>query len=69
VAEAIKQVVMARCPDCGDNITMRGAIRIGQDVICPHCDAELEVIEIDPIELDWAYDDDDGSDEEEDEDW
>jgi lysine biosynthesis protein LysW len=30
--------------------------RLGQKVICPHCDVELEVISVDPLELDWAYD-------------
>jgi hypothetical protein len=28
----------------------------GQKVICPHCDADLEVISVEPLELDWAYD-------------
>jgi hypothetical protein len=46
---------------------LQGLARIGQKVICPNCDAELEVIETDPVELDWVYDDD--SDEDEDEDW
>jgi hypothetical protein len=29
----------------------------------------LEVVESDPVELDWAYDEDGDQDEEEDEDW
>ena len=64
-AKAVKSV----CPDCGEEITLRGNIRLGQEVVCPHCDAELEVVETDPLELDWAYDDGDYDDEEEDEDW
>jgi hypothetical protein len=47
---------------------LQGLARIGQQVICPNCDAELEVIETDPVELDWVYDDDE-SDEDEEEDW
>jgi Zn-finger nucleic acid-binding protein len=38
---------------------------MGLKVNCPNCDAELEVIETDPVELDWVYDDD----EDQDEDW
>lgn len=57
----------AVCPDCGETITSKGSVRLGQEVVCPHCDAELEVVGTDPLELDWAYDDHD--DEEDDEDW
>jgi alpha-aminoadipate carrier protein LysW len=62
------QVVSATCPDCGQTVRLRAPVRMGQQVECPHCDAELEVIETDPIELDWMYEDEDG-DEDEDEDW
>ena len=41
---------------------------MGKKVVCPNCDAELEVVETEPVELDWAYDDDLDSTEEE-EDW
>ena len=62
------QSVTSACPDCGEEITLRGTLRIGQELVCPHCDAELEVVEIEPLELDWAFDDD-YEEEEEDEDW
>jgi hypothetical protein len=54
----------ALCPDCGERVTVRGSIRIGLEVICPHCDAVLQVIDVDPVELDWAYEDDWEDDEE-----
>ena len=60
------QVVTARCPDCGERIRLQGRIHIGRPVICSNCDAELEVIETEPVELDWIDDDDDDED---DEDW
>jgi len=60
--------VAAACPDCGKTIHIKNPVRMGQEIACPHCDAELEVIETDPVELDWVYEDD-VSDEEEDEDW
>jgi alpha-aminoadipate carrier protein LysW len=65
--------VRADCPDCGQKITLKGPVVLGQEVVCPHCEAELEVVETEPVELDWAYDDewddDEWDDEEEDEDW
>jgi lysine biosynthesis protein LysW len=69
MSEANAQVVSATCPDCGKVIRLRGRVRMGQEVTCPHCDAELEVIETDPVELDWVYDEYDGEDDEDDDDW
>ena len=61
------RVEIARCPDCGEKIRLEGKVYIGREVICPDCDAILEVIDTDPAELDWAYEDED--EDEEDEDW
>jgi lysine biosynthesis protein LysW len=68
VAAEQTKVVKALCPDCGENITLRGTVRLGQEIVCPHCDAELEVVETDPLELDWVFDDD-YEDEEDEEEW
>jgi lysine biosynthesis protein LysW len=66
------------CPDCDGKISITAGGKVGQRLICPHCDAELEVISLEPLELDWAYDwswdEEEGDDEEEeeedeDEDW
>ena len=56
----------AECPDCGKDVTLRSPIRIGWRVKCPHCEADLEVVETIPVELDWYYEDET---EEDDEDW
>jgi lysine biosynthesis protein LysW len=67
------------CPDCDEEIVLNSPT-LGYRFTCPHCDADLEVISLDPFELDWAYDwsedeweedeeDTDEEDEEEDEDW
>ena len=66
---SVSRAVKATCPDCGEQVTLTGNIRLGQEVVCPHCDAELEVVEMDPLELDWAYDDGDYDDEDEEDDW
>lgn len=52
----------AYCPDCDGRIVFNAPPRVGKRLTCPHCDADLEVIDLDPVELDWAYD-------ESDEDW
>ncbi len=67
----------AVCPSCGEWVILLDPPHIGQKVTCVHCEADLEVIEITPVELDWAYlandddlDDEDWDDEElDDEDW
>ena len=49
--------MMARafCPDCDGEIILNPQTRLGHKLVCPHCDADLEVIRVDPIELDWAH--------------
>lgn len=61
-------MALAICPSCGEDIKITGRTRTGQKLSCPHCDAWLEVIEVDPVELDWVYDEFDEEDEE-DEEW
>ena len=46
----------AYCPDCDGKIVLNPDVKLGQKLTCPHCEAELEVISLDPVELDWAYD-------------
>lgn len=69
VGKSIAQAVTAQCPDCGNKISLRGPFRIGQQVVCPECDAELEIVETDPVELDWVYEDDFGGDDDDDDNW
>ena len=46
---------------------------MGQRLRCPSCDTEIEVIDVNPVELDWAYEDEDDFyddwEDESDEDW
>jgi lysine biosynthesis protein LysW len=58
----------AICPDCGQTITVSGQIMVGWLVDCPNCDAELEIVETVPLELDFFYGDDESDDYEDDED-
>jgi alpha-aminoadipate/glutamate carrier protein LysW len=66
------QVVSAKCPDCQTTIRFDEVPGLGSLVTCPECGAELEVVRKNPLELDWAYEeefDDDEWEEEWDEEW
>ena len=58
---------IAECPDCGEKVTVRGPIKIGKRVTCPHCEADLEVVETIPVELDWYYEEE--TDDDDDDEW
>jgi lysine biosynthesis protein LysW len=55
-------MLKATCPSCGDEVAVRSDADIGDEVLCPHCGEELEVMELEPLELSWAYYDDDDDD-------
>jgi predicted amidophosphoribosyltransferase len=44
------------CPSCSRDIRICGRLTIGMEVRCSSCGDELQVIDTDPIELDWLYD-------------
>ena len=58
----------AFCPECDARINVGRNPTEGQVVVCPRCRTELEIISVDPIELDWMLDDSDDYDEDEDDD-
>jgi len=51
-----------RCPGCGVNVRLESRVYVGSELLCPSCDAVLEVISTEPVELDWANDDEDEED-------
>ena len=53
----------AKCLDCGSMITFSRQPRTGNLVNCPSCGTELQVVWLDPLELDWPYYDDYDDDE------
>ncbi len=54
---------MTRCPDCGVNIDIEEEVNQGDTVSCPECDADLEVVSTNPVELRLAKDLDEDEDE------
>ena len=59
-------VEKAECPSCGYKVIVGSNPRLGQLIKCQSCSSELEVVSLDPVELDWPYDEDE-FDEEDDE--
>ena len=55
---------VAECPACGNEVKFRVKPRMGQAVVCPNCESELEVVWLDPVEIDWPFDDDEDEDDE-----
>ena len=43
----------ATCPECEALLTLNDVLR-GEIITCPECSAELEVVSIDPIQLELA---------------
>ena len=44
------------CLECDGRILLSSQVEVGLMLVCPYCDAELEVISTNPLEVDWAYD-------------
>ncbi len=57
---------MALCPECEASLDLGDEIEEGQRVDCPECNAKLEVVNTNPVELDLVAKD---KEEEEEESW
>jgi hypothetical protein len=66
-----KEVKMASaaCASCETQIEVGRKPVVGQRVTCPSCDEVMEVVWLQPVELDWAIDEDDYDDDEDDYDY
>ena len=51
------------CISCGHQIPIQGSTPMGTKITCPECQAELELVWLEPIELDWPFEDFDDDDE------
>ncbi len=43
------------CLDCDHEISLTGQLELGQKIKCPICKTKMEIIRVDPLRLDWAY--------------
>lgn len=48
----------AICPECDERIHIHESIDQGDIIVCEECETELEVVGLDPIEIDPFYGDD-----------
>ncbi len=47
-------MTIAPCPECDADVTIPGDAMENELLACPDCGAELEIIGLDPVELDLA---------------
>jgi len=57
MAKLIEKIEIARCPACGTNIRFDKPLYLDQDVSCPECETQLQVYQLNPLKLDWTFDD------------
>ena len=48
---------MAYCPECDSKVNLKKSPRLGDIIVCKACETSLEVVELNPLELDWAFED------------
>ena len=46
---------MARCPECGARLEVPENLKRLDHLYCPSCNAELEVLNLEPLELEAIY--------------
>ena len=58
------------CPFCKEAINLGKSAKEGDIVVCKACEAELEIVSLKPVELDWPLEDfDEDGDDFDDDDW
>ena len=56
-------IQMAKCPECGNPIQLSKNVKLGALITCPECDCSLEVISLNPLDLDYAFGDEEWEEE------
>ena len=44
----------ANCPECGAEISLESDTEISEIIVCPDCGSDLEVLSLNPVQLDLA---------------
>lgn len=57
-------MAIAICLGCDEDIRFPGRPRLGQAVTCHRCGARLEIVDVNPLELDWSSQSDDTDEDE-----
>ena len=56
------KVTVVECISCGDNIRITRPPKVGDFVTCHGCDEQFEIVDLDPVVIDWPYYEDDYDD-------
>ena len=48
--------MVGTCPDCEENFELGDSAEVGQTIACPNCKAQLEILDLNPVILDYALD-------------
>ena len=51
-------IFKAQCPNCMTMIRLDEKPELDSLVFCPECDETLEIVSLNPLRFEWAYDDD-----------
>ncbi|MBC8263915.1 MAG: lysine biosynthesis protein LysW [Anaerolineales bacterium] len=46
---------MPQCPECENPIQLSKNVKLGALTTCPECDCLLEVISLNPLDLDYSF--------------
>lgn len=53
--------MIVECLSCGEDVYIGHNPKVGSFITCKSCDSLLEIVDLDPIMIDWPYYDDDES--------
>jgi alpha-aminoadipate carrier protein LysW len=42
------------CPECAAEIVLEAGVEAGEIIVCPDCGVDLEIISLDPVEVNLA---------------
>ena len=59
------RIKTTQCPECDGTIVFGTKMKLGKSIECPECGVMLEVISLNPFELDYALGDEEWEEEEE----
>jgi lysine biosynthesis protein LysW len=45
------EIAIVTCPDCGEKLVLQGILEVGVRIWCQNCEAELEVVNLAPVEV------------------
>lgn len=58
------QKLTVECLNCSEDIYIADKAKVGSFVTCNSCESLFEIIDLDPLMIDWYFYDDDYADEE-----